>query len=79
MNTQKKQSITREIYEGFQRVEFDRWDVIIVTANTLDLAIYEWERNWPIPHNIRPEPIIVGIDRRNEVNQTKHNKFNLEK
>ncbi len=166
MNTQKKQSITREIYEGFQRVEFDRWDAIIdhdvlinspaayglrglttlkefavqftnlgyridlvdehlaldnqgngrgfitftlhwkhtkdfggltptgregtsvetllltirgnkvtridVAANTLDLAIYEWERNWPIPHNIRPEPIIVGIDRRNDEKQTKN-------
>ena len=173
MEIQKKKSITREIYEGFQRVEFDRWDTIIdkdvlinstaayglrglttlkafavqftnlgyqidlvdehlalddqgngrgfitftlhwkhtadfgglaptgregtsvetlllsirehkvnridVAANTLDLAIYEWERNWPIPNNIRPEPIVVGIDRRNEVNQTKHNKFNLEK
>ena len=29
MNTQKKQSITREIYEGFQRVEFNRWDAFI--------------------------------------------------
>jgi hypothetical protein len=32
--------------------------------NTLDLAIYEWERNWPVPHNVRPEPLVVGIDRR---------------
>ncbi|HAZ13282.1 MAG TPA: polyketide cyclase [Bdellovibrionales bacterium] len=165
MNTQKKQSITREIYEGFQRVEFNRWDAFIdedvlinspaayglqgldtlkqfavqftnlgyridlvdehlalddqgngrgfitftlhwkhtkdfgglaptgregtsvetllftirenrivridVAANTLDLAIYEWERNWSIPHNIWPEPIIVGIDRRNDKNQAK--------
>ncbi len=37
---------------------------IDVTDNTLDLAIYEWERGWPIPHNVRPEPIIEGIDRR---------------
>lgn len=31
---------------------------------TLDLAIYEWERGWAVPHNIRPEPIVVGVDRR---------------
>jgi SnoaL-like domain len=37
---------------------------IDVADNTLDLAIYEWERGWPIPHNIRPEPIVAGIDRR---------------
>lgn len=151
-------TITREFYEGFQRVEFDRWDAIIaddvlvnspascgmrglrslkdfavqftdlgyridlvdehlalddsgsgrgfitfclhwkhtkdfgglaptgregtsvetclltivehqitrvdVADNTLDLAIYEWARGWPVPHNIQPEPIITGIDRR---------------
>jgi hypothetical protein len=37
---------------------------IDVADNTLDLAIYEWERNWPVPHNIRPTPIVSGIDRR---------------
>jgi hypothetical protein len=37
---------------------------IDVADNTLDLAIYEWERNWPVPHNVRPEPLVVGIDRR---------------
>jgi hypothetical protein len=37
---------------------------IDVADNTLDLAIYEWQRGWPIPHNVRPEPITVGIDRR---------------
>src|SRR5262245_555095 len=37
---------------------------IEVAVNTLDLAIYEWERNWPVPHNVRPEPLVVGIDRR---------------
>jgi hypothetical protein len=37
---------------------------IDVADNTLDLAIYEWERNWPLPHNVRPEPLVVGIDRR---------------
>jgi SnoaL-like domain len=36
---------------------------IDVADNTLDLAIYLWERGWPSPHNIRPEPIVAGIDR----------------
>lgn len=38
-----------------------------ITDNTLDLAIYEWERGWALPHNIRPEPIVTGIDRREVV------------
>jgi SnoaL-like domain len=37
---------------------------IDVADNTLDLSIYMWQRGWPSPHNIRPEPIVVGIDRR---------------
>jgi SnoaL-like polyketide cyclase len=37
---------------------------IDVADNTLDLAIYEWERNWPVPHNVRPEPLVAGVDRR---------------
>jgi hypothetical protein len=37
---------------------------IDVADNTLDLAIYEWERGWPIPHNFHPEPIVTGVDRR---------------
>lgn len=37
---------------------------IDLTDHTLDLAIYEWERGRAIPHNIRPEPIVTGIDRR---------------
>jgi hypothetical protein len=148
-------SITREIYEGFQRAQFDRWDSVIakdvdifgpglwggkgldylkrwagefvkallpridlvdefesptrafitvclnwkhvdaffdvkptgregtsvetfiftisaegkvtrfaIADNTLDLAIYLWERGWPQVHNIRPEPIVSGIERR---------------
>ena len=105
--------ITREIYDAFQRVEFDRWDAgerrsrtgfitfvlhwkhtkdfgglaptgregtsvetmiltieagkvgrIDIADNTLDLAIYEWERGWPVPHNVRPEPPLEGLDRR---------------
>ena len=37
---------------------------IDVADNTLDLGIYLWERNWPARHNVRPEPLVVGIDRR---------------
>jgi hypothetical protein len=36
---------------------------IDIADNTLDLAIYEWERGWPVPHNVRPEPILEGLDR----------------
>src|SRR5262245_16443305 len=35
-----------------------------VGDNSLDLVIYMWERNWPVPHNVRPDPIVVGVDRR---------------
>jgi SnoaL-like domain len=35
-----------------------------VAANTADLVIYEYERGWPMPHNVRPEAIIEGVDRR---------------
>lgn len=37
---------------------------IDVADNTLDLGIYEWQRGWPIPHNLHPDPIITGVDRR---------------
>jgi hypothetical protein len=37
---------------------------IDIADNTLDLAIYESERGWPVPHNVRPEPIVEGVDRR---------------
>jgi hypothetical protein len=151
-------TITREIYEGFQRVEFDRWDAVIaddviinspagygmsglqplkdwaagfvrlgkqidlvdehhaidqhgdgrgfitfnlhwkhdedfmgltptgregtsvetmiltfgdgkvtridVADNTVELVLYLWDRGWAIPHAIRPEPIVSGVDRR---------------
>jgi hypothetical protein len=40
---------------------------IDVADNTLDLGIYEWERGWPVPHNVTPEPLIVGVDRRRAV------------
>jgi hypothetical protein len=35
-----------------------------VADNTLDLAIYEWQRGWPIPQSVHPYPIVTGIDRR---------------
>jgi hypothetical protein len=47
--------------EGNQVVRID------VADNTLDLVIYMWDRGWPHPHNIRPEPIIEGVDRRETV------------
>ncbi len=34
-----------------------------VADTTLDLVIYMHERGWIFPQNIRPEPIIRGIDR----------------
>jgi hypothetical protein len=37
---------------------------IDVADNTLDLAIYLWERGIPSPHNVRPDPIVEGVDRR---------------
>jgi hypothetical protein len=36
---------------------------IDVASNTADLVLYEWERGWTIPHNVRPEAIVVGVDR----------------
>jgi hypothetical protein len=36
---------------------------IDVASNTGDLLIYEYERGWPIPHNVRPAILIEGIDR----------------
>jgi SnoaL-like domain len=37
-----------------------------VGDNTLDLSIYLWERSYPMPHNVRPEPLVVGVDRGDE-------------
>jgi SnoaL-like domain len=37
---------------------------IDVASNTVDLVIYEYERGWPMPHNIRPPALIEGVDRR---------------
>jgi SnoaL-like domain len=35
-----------------------------VASNTADLVIYEYERGWPMPHNVRREAIVEGTDRR---------------
>jgi hypothetical protein len=36
---------------------------IDVAGNTPDLVVYEWERGWPLPHNVRPPAIVEGVDR----------------
>lgn len=38
-----------------------RWDV---ADNTVEINIYFWERGWAIPHNVHPEAIVTGIERR---------------
>ncbi|OYQ46492.1 hypothetical protein CHU92_01415 [Flavobacterium cyanobacteriorum] len=35
-----------------------------VADQTLDLAIYLWQKGMPAEHNARPEPIVAGIVRR---------------
>jgi hypothetical protein len=40
---------------------------IDVASNTPDLVIYEYERGWPMPHNIRPPALVEGIDRRERI------------
>lgn len=37
-----------------------------VADTTLDLVIYMHERGWVFPQNIRPKPIVRGVDRRPE-------------
>lgn len=34
-----------------------------VADNTLDLVLYLWDRGWPMPHNVRPDPLVRGIER----------------
>jgi SnoaL-like polyketide cyclase len=34
-----------------------------VADNTLDLAIYLWERGFPQQHNVLPDPLVRGISR----------------
>lgn len=38
-----------------------RWDV---ADNTVEINIYFWERGWPVPHNVHPEILVKGMDRR---------------
>jgi len=40
---------------------------IDVASNTVDLVIYEYERGWPIPHNVRPPALVEGLDRRDAI------------
>jgi hypothetical protein len=40
---------------------------IDVASNTPDLVIYEYERGWPMPHNVRPPALVEGIDRRADI------------
>lgn len=42
----------------------DRITRLDLTDNTLDLAIYEWERGRAVQHNVRPQPIVRGVDHR---------------
>jgi ketosteroid isomerase-like protein len=41
----------------------DRIVRIDVADHTVDLPIYLWSRRWPNPHNINPEPLVVGARR----------------
>jgi hypothetical protein len=40
---------------------------IDVASNTPDLVLYEWERGWPMPHNVRPPALVEGVDRRESI------------
>jgi hypothetical protein len=40
---------------------------IDVASNTADLVIYEYERGWPMPHNVHVDPIVAGVDRREQI------------
>jgi hypothetical protein len=40
---------------------------IDVASNTTDLVIYEYERGWPMPHNVRVDPIVAGVDRHEQI------------
>lgn len=38
-----------------------RWDV---ADNTIDIAYYLTDRGWPSPHNVHPEVLVKGVERR---------------
>jgi len=29
----------------------------------VDEHLAPWDRNWPMPHNVRPKPIVTGVTR----------------
>jgi hypothetical protein len=35
-----------------------------VADNSLDLALYLWDRGWPHQHDVHPEILVRGIERR---------------
>ncbi len=40
---------------------------IDVASNTPDLVLYEYDRGWPMPHNVRPPALAEGVDRRDAI------------
>src|SRR5262249_2987849 len=36
---------------------------IDVASNTADPVLYEWERGWPLPPNVKPPALVQGEDR----------------
>jgi hypothetical protein len=52
------------VQTGLFTIVENRITRVDLADNTLDLAIYEAERGRAIPHDIHPEPIVTGIDRR---------------
>lgn len=45
------------------KIENHRISQIDVASNTVDLVLYLTQRGWPYPHNVRPEPLVAGLDR----------------
>jgi SnoaL-like domain len=45
-------------------IENGRITKIDVADHSVDLPIYLWERNFPMPHHVRPDAIVAGVDRR---------------
>src|SRR5262245_8540482 len=37
---------------------------IDVADNSIDLVLYMWDRGWTHPHNVRPDALLRGVDRR---------------
>jgi hypothetical protein len=51
-------------------IENDVITRIDVASNTADLVIYQYERGWPMPHNVRVDPIVAGVDHREQIAAT---------